>query len=134
MTVARDLACSTRLDTTRNVSGIELRTNALIRRVTTKRGSLYFHRGYGIDVRDLLGAGTEPGQMRGYEAQLRSECEACPYIVGESVRVSLVESVGPDGSTIQISISADSEDGDVAFVMTIDKVTLSILGIKKGVA
>jgi hypothetical protein len=129
----RDLAGTLSLSTTRTVFGMELLVNALIRRVTTKRGVLFFHRNYGISILDLLGQGTAPNDLRRYATDIVGEIENDPRVFRGSVQARVRESKAPDQtSIISVEISGEAALGPFEFVITVDKVTLSILKIQTG--
>jgi hypothetical protein len=129
----RDLAGTITLSTARTVAGQELYVNAMVRRITTPRGKLYFHRNYGIDVRQLLGQGTAPGDLRKHAADIVAEIENDPRTLRSTVAAQITESKDSDGtSTLAISVSGYSTRGPFDFVVTVDKVTFAILKIQTG--
>lgn len=65
----RDLAMRGTLSTARTSEGIERVIDDLYTRLTERRGCLYFHRGYGLDVRELLqDCETDAGIARAADA------------------------------------------------------------------
>jgi hypothetical protein len=129
-----DLAAATSLSTTRVLRGDdpEIVENASIRRLTTKKGTLRFHRNYGRDICDMLGAGVTPDQLPRYESEINEQIAEDPRVL--SVGTTLTESKNPDGtSVINIAVSGDSAFGPFGFVMTVDKVSLALLNIQTGV-
>lgn len=128
----RDLLATTQLFTGRSVTGPILVAAALVRRITTPRGRLYFHRGYGRDVRELLGAAVGPNWASSVEAQLKAECLKEPRVIRSSLKVSVTEIKGPTGSRVEIAIEGSCAAGPFDFVLSVDKVTLALLGVRFG--
>ncbi len=131
-TFGRDLWCRTSLVTTRYATGVDLIVNALARRITTKKGTLYFHRDYGVNppsIGDTLDAGT----LQRLEFCYKNACESDRRVRDGSVRVTITEvqdraSLRTD---LQIAISGDSSLGPFDFVATVDRVTLALIGVQE---
>lgn len=127
----RDLWCRTTLVTTRYASGIDLMVNALVRRITTPRGRLKYHRAYGFDVSQFTGLEITPSSVFGIQSELESEIESDPRVYDGSVTVTIAEIQHPNRTDLEISAFGDSELGPFDFVTTIDKVTLELLNIRR---
>ena len=125
-----DLWARQTLSTTRTVKGVALIVNALVRRLTTPKGRLIFHRGYGLALDSYVGDEMATATRFRVETEVRDQIESDPRIYRDSVRVSVVEVAGPNGSDLQISASGDSQLGPFDFVATVDKVNLSLLKLE----
>jgi hypothetical protein len=129
----RDLYAARELDSTRTVRGIVLYANGLIRRLETPQGTLDFHPEYGTLVNDI-GEVLDEDRITRLEGQYRATVEADKRTQPGSVKVKIEAIQNPDQSTsLQVSIECDSVEGPLELVLTVDAVTLAILGIKRSV-
>jgi hypothetical protein len=127
----RDLYAATELDSTRTVRGIVLYANGLLRRLETPQGTLDFHPDYGTLVNDI-GETLDEDRIARLESQYRATVEADQRTEKGSVKVVIEPIQNPDQSTsLQVSIDCDSIYGPLELVLTVDSVTLAILGIKR---
>lgn len=129
----RDLWCRDTLVSTREAKGIDIVINALVRRILTTKGTLTFHPDYGVDEISI-GDEWTPGLKARAEYAYRMACEADPRVTEGSVRVVITPTVGPNRTDLEIAISGRSSLGPFAFVTTIDKVTLDLIGVRKETA
>lgn len=129
----RDLDAGMTLSTTRTASGVALVVNACIRRFRTKRGVLYFHREYGLDLQDLLGQATTPDGLRKAAAAIVDQCEQDPRIFRGSFKCAISVTNDANGlDVLTVSCSGDTAIGPFDFVITVDNVTFAIIGVTTG--
>lgn len=127
----RDLWCRKSLVTTRYATGVDLVVNALVRRCTTRKGTLYFHPEYGIDAPGI-GDTLDPSMLQALEFKYKSGIESDPRVRSGSVRVNIsaVEDPSTLRTDLRIEVTGDSDQGPFEFVVTVDKVTLALLKIE----
>jgi len=126
----RDLHATTTLDTTRVVRGVQLVVNALLRRLRTRRGTLYFHPNYG-SFAEPIGESTEPADLARLEAQYRTTVEADSRVAPGSAVVTVTVSQVDAATRLDVRIECDTAEGPVDLVLSVDKLTLAILGIRR---
>lgn len=129
----RDLWCRTELVTTRIAKGVDLVINRMVRRLTTKKGTLRYHPEWGIDVTEYVGAEFTPDGDQGRRMQndIVAEIEDEPTVLRGSVESSVLEVKGPTSTTFEISVSGELRTGPFEFVISIDKVTLELIGVRR---
>lgn len=123
--------CRLSLVTTRFARGVDVLINALIRRITTPRGTLYFHPDYGLDVREYVGLELTPSTRTRIQSEVEQQIEADPRVYAGTVDVQVREVVEGNFTTLEIEISGQARGGPFAFVVPINKVTLEILNIRR---
>lgn len=126
----RDLHATTTLDTTRVVRGIQLYINGLLRRLRTRRATLYFHPNYG-SFAEPIGESTEPEDIARLEAQYRATVEADPRTAPGSAVVTVTPSSSDASTRLDVRIECESDAGPIDLVLSVDKLTLAILGIRR---
>lgn len=129
----RDLWARRTLVTTREAKGIDVLVNALVRRITTPKGTNYYHPDYGVDV-EIVGEEIRPGTILRFTNELLAQVQSDNRVVKGSVFVDVKEVKTATVTNLEYTIRGDSELGPFDFVTTVDRVTLELLGVKKKVA
>jgi len=98
---------------------------ALLRRITTPRGALWYAPDYGIDVRAYINTTTDP---RVIEQAIESELLNEERIDDVTATLTVVSgSQLTDGQSWSIALAVETDEGPFAFTLTIDLVTSTIL-------
>jgi hypothetical protein len=126
-----DMWCRFGVVSTRVERGKDRVINRICRRITTPRGRLHFHPDYGIDMTTFIGAEHSPERTRRIESELRAEIEAEATVDASSVRVDTVETVVNHVTSLDFQIRANTTQGPVDFVATVNAVTLDLLGVRE---
>lgn len=117
-----DISCSADIDQAfRLVSGTERVTQALYRRLTTKRGSVADAPDYGFDVRELLSRGLTDDDVGSLAGIIRQE-----ILKEECVSVAVVATTLVDGA-LQIDARCESSVGPLAFVLSVTEAAVVLL-------
>ena len=132
--IGKDMWCRGSLVTTREESGSDRVVNRLVRRLTTPRGRLHFHPDYGIDMTNVIGEEVTEEGLRRLRVAVVNEVEADRAIVDDSVAADITTIAGPQDTALQIAVRGDSEVGPFDFNVTVDLVTLTVLGVSEAAA
>jgi hypothetical protein len=107
------------------VSGALNRAYALARRLLNPTGCLEeigdFEAYDSIDVREWLGDRPNATTLRSRETQAAQVLGADPTVTSVDVTVTYL------AGAVRIAVEAEGQDGPTAFVLTVDKVTASLL-------
>lgn len=129
----RETSCLTELRTGRFATGSRLVAEAVYRRLTTPRGML---RGaeeeanYGLDLTELIGSVSTKADAASLPARISAEIKKDERI--ESVNVRVVESSETVAKTFEIFIEAVTNVGPFTLALSVDEVTVGLLGIGGG--
>jgi hypothetical protein len=94
-------------------------SEALLRRLTTPRGSLFYDFDYGFDLRQFLSA---PAPQPGYlEMQVRTEVEKDERVEGVDVQSSFV------GETLTVQLTVTDGDGPFNLTLEVTQLTVEFL-------
>jgi len=127
-----DLSCPGRLSTARLVGGRTLLAEAMLRRLTTPRGTLHGgaeESAYGIDLAAYVGAVNAAVAAAALPAIIEGELLKDDRIA--SVRVRLTSSRALDGTvtfTIAIDVTPASELADFALTLAVSAVSVDVIG------
>lgn len=109
-----DLSCTSGLDATfQLVTGARVVSEAIVRRLTTKRGTLFYAPDYGSDVRDLLLAKMDQRRLDAARATIKAEVLKDERV--ESATVSL--SFNPREERLSIRVEGAIAEGPFAFTL-----------------
>lgn len=130
--LGRDISCTTSLVTGRTVTGVRLLAEAVLRRLSTRRGTL---RGgedeanYGIDLRDMIGSVSIDRDLPTWPARIAAELTKDERIYRVEVRLDTTRN-GPDVS-VELAIEVESAVGPFELVLAVGAVTIDILSIRE---
>ena len=129
----RDMSCMTKLSTGRMVGGKTLLTEAIFRRLSTPRGTLYGgaeESAYGLDLAGYVGAVGDAVAAAAMPAVIESELRKDDRIASATVSVvRATTSAGLSTFTITIDVTPASELDDFALTLAVSDVTVSLLGV-----
>lgn len=94
---------------------------ALVRRISTPRGGLFYRQDYGLDVRELIGDTANPAIVA---KQIAGEIKKDQRVTSSTCSILAI------GETWQISISATAQSG-VTYTLTVNvsQVTVDLLKV-----
>jgi hypothetical protein len=101
---------------------------ALARRLQTPRGALAAigdDADYGLDVRQLVGAGLTDRQRAEWEAAIAAECRKDDRV--DSATVTLTSDLSTQTLTIDIAVMLVDDNESFSFVLTVDQLTVAFL-------
>jgi hypothetical protein len=126
----RDISCVTSLRTGRFATGARLVAEAAYRRITTPRGSLIGgeeEADYGIDLVDMVGETDSPSLALALPAQITTELRKDERI--DTVDVDVVRRVEGPAVTYDIAIHCTTAAGPFTLKVSVNDVTVELLGI-----
>lgn len=103
------------------ITGPRVVAEAIARRLTTPRGGLPRHPGYGTDLRRWVNVALTPARRAAVRSAVAGEASADPRV--ESIDVELVES----GSSLRISITGTCAAGPFDLVVDVADLSVEIL-------
>ena len=107
----------------RAVSGREALIQALVRRLRTSPGGLWYDREYGTNLCDFVHQAT----VSGYEIQQAAETECL-----KDDRVESVDATSErDGETVTMTLVITDGEGPFELVLEISAVTIAVLEIRE---
>jgi phage baseplate assembly protein W len=119
-----DLHCADDLDPTMpEVTGRVALVQAILRRLSTPPGSLFYDPDYGIDVREYVGEGLDAADLFYVQTEIERECLKDERVRAAQARVSLDASTG----VLTISLQLRDATGPFRLVLSVDQVTLTLL-------
>jgi hypothetical protein len=101
---------------------------ALARRLQTPRGALAAigdDADYGLDIRQLVGAGLTDRQRAEWEAAIAAECRKDDRV--DSALVTITSDIGTQTLTVDIAVTLVDDEEPFPFVLTVDKLTVEFL-------
>jgi|GEM_PF-2280677 len=104
-------------------SGRRNLANALIRRLSTPRGSLDWDLNYGFDIRDALNEGMTDVEISGLSGSITDECEKDERV--EKVDVNSNFNFGTN--TLSIPITITDSDGPFDLILLVTNTTVELL-------
>lgn len=130
----RDLSCATDLAASmEEVSGEQLLSDAIVRRLSTARGSLPDTRApglrdlsYGMDVTSYLHRGVTAQEIRGLAAKVRSEVTKDARIATVSVTVT----PSPTGDRLDLDLRVTPRDQREAFRLVLAVTSAGVLVVE----
>lgn len=102
--------------------GRRVLAEAVARRLTTQRGSLFYAPDYGLDIRDYLNEGFTPSALFQAQSAIEAEVEKDERVISATVTLS-----NPRPDTLRISIRIEAADGPFEMVLSIDQLTVQLL-------
>jgi phage baseplate assembly protein W len=123
-TLGTDISCYPDLDAAETlVSGRTALAQAIARRLTTGRGSLFYDGNYGTDLRSYLSEGFTsdgPGRVR---AAIEAECRKDERVSGVTADVTFNSAA----QSLKVSISLDTGEGPFSLTLSVTSLTLDLL-------
>lgn len=105
-------------------SGIRNLANALLRRLTTPRGGLFYDADYGLDLRDYLNAGLTDGEIGALAGAVGLELEKDERVAAAEVSLSYA------AGSLRIRCRVSTVDlGDMSFLLQVGQVSSSVLDL-----
>lgn len=100
--------------------------NAIARRVTTPRGTLFYDLDYGFDVRAFLNAGFTIDQLSRLQAQISTEVEKDPRV--DSADVTLSPDI--ENQKMTITIRLELATGPFELILGVSALTVDLLELR----
>ena len=94
---------------------------ALVRRLTTPRGALFYDSNYGFDVRRFLNASLGQGELVALQNGVEGECEKEERVVSARCFLST------NATDARLGIEVESQFGAFAFTLGISSVSVDLL-------
>jgi phage baseplate assembly protein W len=95
---------------------------ALLRRLTTPRGGLFYDPEYGLDVREYLNAALSDAEKFELETFIALECEK-----DERVNSAISTITQPSPVSLIVEVLIETTDADVTLVMGVHQNTVEVL-------
>lgn len=119
-----DISCTSGLDPAFTpISGPRVVAEALFRRLTSPRGSLFYAKDYGTDVREALLARLDRTRLDAWRTRVEAECRKDDRVL--SARASL--SFDPAAERLTIAIEVTTVEGPFRFTLAVTAVTVELL-------
>jgi phage baseplate assembly protein W len=119
-----DLSCISGLDPTfAVVSGTRIVAEASLRRLTTPRGSLFYARDYGTDIREALLAKLDAAGLAALQKRIEAELEKDDRVL--SVRCALAFDARAE--RLKIRVAGATEAGPFAFTLAASALSVELL-------
>lgn len=126
----RDTSCTTGVKPGRYVSGVRLVGEALYRRFTTQEGTLLGgpeEEVYGLDLTDMIGD-TPANIKAAWPARIQNEALRDPRV--RTAKATITVTTDTAGLvTASILLECDTEEGPFDLQLTVDEVSVTLLGI-----
>jgi phage baseplate assembly protein W len=121
-----DVSCFPDLEGTGSlISGKLVLAQALARRLTTARGSLFYDKNYGTDLRMYLNEGLTNEAIWRVKASVESECLKDERVARASADVSF----SLETETLHVLIEIDTNGGPFALTLSITALTIDLLTV-----
>jgi len=104
-------------------SGIPNVVTAVINRLKTPRGGLFYDPAYGEDVRMFLQASLSLPKIEEIQAKVKDQCEQDDRVT----RAVVVVTSDPAPFKMKIEIKLFTEDGPFSLILSVDKITVELL-------
>ena len=111
----------------RLVSGVLNYIQAIVRRLSTPRGGLFYAPDYGFDVREFLNETDSLDARFSLEVNVAAECEKDPRTVAAEAEVLEVG----DGS-FKLRLRLETTEDEVELVLQVEQVTVEVLYANAG--
>lgn len=105
------------------VSGIRLLSEALVRRLTTPRGSVIDDPNYGFDLQSLLNDDLNPNSLGPITASIQNECLKDERVYAANAFVALV----PNTGVLNVVLTITTASGPFKLVLAVSAATVTIL-------
>lgn len=105
------------------ITGRVVVLEAIYRRLSTPRGSLFYDLDYGYSLLDLLGEGIDIRTLPIIETEIARECQKDERVTSAQVKCtynSLTQS-------LNVAIVLQDGDGPFALVLSVDQVSVEVL-------
>lgn len=111
----------------RLVDGLTNYAQAIVRRLSTPRGGLFYAPDYGYDVREFLNE-TDSAEARfSLEVNAAAECEKDPRTLSADAELTEVG----DGD-FRLRLALETTEGPVALVLNVERLTVEVLNADLG--
>lgn len=128
----RDISCTDSILSGRLVTGLRLVAEAMVRRISTRRGLLVGgepEANYGIDIRDIIGSVTADRDLPSLPARIKAELTKDERVERVDVDVRPIRT-GADIS-VEIDIDALTHEGPFELVLAASAVSVDILSFRE---
>ncbi|PZA07753.1 MULTISPECIES: hypothetical protein [unclassified Meiothermus] len=107
------------------LSGADNLAAALLRRLITPRGGLFYDPTYGFDLREYVGAAVGPQEVYEIEQLAAAECEKDPRVLSATATV-----LNPDllaQRSLNLRLEVETDGGPFALILAVDQVRVEVL-------
>ncbi len=126
MSLGKDIGAYPDLDW-RVREGVENLREALLRRLTTPRGALWYAPNYGLDLRVYLHDAVTPERLEELRILVEQECEKDPRVLFARAEVNV-----EPGHRLRVRIVAETDDTSVELVVSVDRLNVGVLNAYPG--
>lgn len=121
-----DLSATTGLDPAMTlVTGTRIVSEAIFRRLTTERGSLFYATGYGTDVREMLAGRMDQRRLDAWRLRIEAECRKDERV--DTVAATLSFNPLTGGATVKIE--GTTSDGPFTLGMAVSALSVELLPV-----
>ncbi len=106
--------------------GIRNLANALLRRLITPRGSLFYDPDYGLDLREYLNAALTDGEVGALAAAVGLELEKDERVASAQVAMTYIRSAGSLRLRCQVTVV---DVGDMSMLLSISQTSAAVLDL-----
>ena len=105
------------------VYGFTCLAQALLRRLTTPRGGLFYDPGYGTDIRGFLGESLGSNATGAIQQAIESEVTQDERVLNATATVTFI----PAANTLIAHLTVQTGDGPFSLVIAITSLTVTLL-------
>ncbi len=109
-------------------SGPRIVAEAAVRRITTQRGTLFYAKGYGIDVREMLNAKITAQVLGDWRSRILAEIRKDERVLDLSATLTFY----PQTGQVWIEVGGVTGRGPFRFTLTVDQVSVDVLQVDGG--
>jgi hypothetical protein len=121
-----DLAGATALDVAFTlVGGHRALAEACIRRLTTRRGGLFYAPNYGTDVREMLAARLDATRLSGWKSRIESELRKDDRVLAALVEIT----PNAQAESVAIRIRVTTAEGPFSFTLAASALSVELLKV-----
>jgi phage baseplate assembly protein W len=106
------------------VTGQRVVAEALYRRLTTPRGTLFYAPNYGTDIREAILARLDEKRLASWRSRIEAECRKDERVM--NVRAAL--SFDPQGERLTVAIEVETAEGPFRFAVAVSALSVELLG------
>jgi len=107
------------------ISGYQNLATQLIRRLSTRRGTLFYDPNYGDDIRLFMNSPINNATLEQIKYTIKRQCEADPRIDNADVSATYSQST----LTLEVDIALTTFLGPFTLVISVDALTIELLTI-----